>query len=243
MLLRLLNRPAVRSFLRRLGVARTGSKILQAMSGGTMNYGDLYEAKFADALLGSVTKGDCVWDVGANVGHFTRQLAERVGETGRVVAFEPFQSTYDRLLSETKSFPQVQCLRLALGAADRELMVSGDPESPANTIAHNGNGSASHGESIHVTTGTKLIEEGQPVPTILKIDVEGHEEDVLWGIRDSLKNSGCRTVFMEVHYSQLAGRGFLRAPDRIVSTLQDLGFRTQWLDSNHLKAERRTAAH
>ncbi len=201
-----------------------------------MTYDDRYEARFAAELLGSVSRGDCVWDVGANVGHFTRQLAERVGESGCVIAIEPFQLTFDRLCSETSAFPQVQCLKLALGAEDRDVVVDGVPESPSNSLTRDG--SPGSGEPIHITTGNKLIRGGHREPTVLKIDVEGHEEDVLWGIRESLQGSNCRSVFVEVHFSQLEGRGFLRAPDRIVSTLRDLGFRTAWLDSNHLKAVR-----
>jgi FkbM family methyltransferase len=239
-MLTFLTRPEVRSFFRRTGLAHSGGRVLRLLSGGSMTYGDRYEARLATELLNSVSRGDCVWDVGANVGHFTRQLAERVGESGCVIAFEPFQSTFNRLCAETSAFPQVRCLRLALGAEDRDLVVDGVPESPSNTLA--GHEPSGHGEPIHVTTGTKLIQGGHPGPTVLKIDVEGHEEDVLWGIRESLKGSGCHTVFVEVHYTQLEGRGFLRAPDRIISTLRDLGFRTAWLDSNHLKGVRPTSS-
>ena len=43
----------------------------------------------AAALLAHVRRGDTVWNVGANVGVYTLQLAHMVGDTGRVVAFEP----------------------------------------------------------------------------------------------------------------------------------------------------------
>src|SRR5438552_15759978 len=129
MTLSLLNRPEIRALVRRLGVARSGSKLFSLISGNSMSYDSQYEALFAKELLGSVSPGDCVWDVGANVGYFTRQLAERVGESGCVLAFEPFKSTFDRLLSETSQFPQVRHLQLALGADDQSLFVNGTPGS------------------------------------------------------------------------------------------------------------------
>ena len=73
---------------------------------------------------------------------------------------------------------------------------------------------------------------------MLKIDVEGFEEDVLWGLREELRNSSCRAIFVEVHYGLLEQRAFLRAPDRLVSLLKDLGFRTTWVDSSHLAGNR-----
>jgi FkbM family methyltransferase len=177
-----------------------------------------------------------VWDIGANVGFFTRQLAEHVGESGCVVAFEPFKSTFDRLLSETNRLPQVRCLQLALGADERDLFVNGIPERPSNTLLNEVMPGA--GEKIHVTTGTKLIRDGQPQPNVIKIDVEGFEEDVLWGFRESLRDSCCTTILIEIHYSLSEKRGFLRAPDRVLSLLRDAGFRTRWLDPGHLKASR-----
>ena len=52
---------------------------------GTFDLGQSY------ALQSLCREGDVVIDVGANVGGFTVPLAERVGPTGEVHAFEPFR--------------------------------------------------------------------------------------------------------------------------------------------------------
>jgi len=46
------------------------------------------------AVLSRTSSGDCVWDVGANVGFYTRLLSAVVAESGRVFAFEPNASTF-----------------------------------------------------------------------------------------------------------------------------------------------------
>ena len=120
---------------RRFKAARSAGRLLGLLSGNSMTYDAHYEDRFAKELLGSVSRGECVWDVGANVGYFTRQLADRVGESGCVVAFEPFKSTFDRLLSETSKFPQVRCLQVALAADERDVFVDGVAESPSNTLS------------------------------------------------------------------------------------------------------------
>src|SRR5215472_4004080 len=50
------------------------------------------------ALLKSlVVAGDCVADVGANVGAYTMELSHLVGPGGNVYSFEPISENYDIL--------------------------------------------------------------------------------------------------------------------------------------------------
>jgi predicted methyltransferase len=46
-----------------------------------------YEALLTDATMRVVSPGNCVWDVGANVGFYARQFAHAVGASGHVYAF------------------------------------------------------------------------------------------------------------------------------------------------------------
>jgi FkbM family methyltransferase len=50
------------------------------------------------ARLGEwIGEGDWVIDVGANIGHYTLRMAELVGRAGRVLAFEPVPETFELL--------------------------------------------------------------------------------------------------------------------------------------------------
>ena len=42
-------------------------------------------------------EGNCVRDVGATVGRYTRKMSELVGPEGRVVALEPARDTFELL--------------------------------------------------------------------------------------------------------------------------------------------------
>src|SRR5262247_3697198 len=44
-----------------------------------------------------VGKGDSAFDIGANVGVYTSELASAVGAAGKVYSFEPVQENYDIL--------------------------------------------------------------------------------------------------------------------------------------------------
>jgi len=80
-----------------------------------------YEARFERAMFAALRPGDCVWDVGANVGHYTAAFALRVGSSGHVVAFEPSPINFARLTSHLTGFDNVTPLCLALGSTSGEL--------------------------------------------------------------------------------------------------------------------------
>lgn len=225
-----LHQPAIRSLVRRAGLTGVGNRLIRSIYGNTTE-----EVELTKALLDAVSPGDCAWDVGANVGHYTRLLAERVGQSGHVVAFEPFSLAFRQLAADTSRFPQVKCLQLALGAYEQDLRIDPVAFSRGFSLISKG---AENGETVHVTTGKNAILQGYHCPNVLKVDVEGFEEDVLWGMREELANPACRDVFIEVHFGLLEKRGFLRAPGRVVSLLADLGFRTRWLDQSHLSGSR-----
>ncbi|HEX3435518.1 MAG TPA: FkbM family methyltransferase [Pseudacidobacterium sp.] len=228
----LLHDPRMRALLRQSGMKQFAYKVQSAIRPEHR-----YEEKFSDVLLGAVHPGDCVWDVGANVGYYTKKFADRVGQSGKVIAFEPFEGAFRQLSAAVSDLPQVECLKVALGAEEAQLRVQ--PIAPGST----GNNLTAVSESLDaelicVKTGEKLIQEGHQPPSILKIDVEGFEEDVVWGFRHQLRSGVCRKVFIEVHYTSLDKRGFLRAPSRIVSMLKDMGFTTSWVDPSHLAGVR-----
>lgn len=82
----------------------------------------------ADAMLLPflVAAGDCVVDVGANIGIYSRRLARLVGPNGRVYAFEPIPQTYYFLCHNLKKLGllQVEALPYALSdSRQKALMV------------------------------------------------------------------------------------------------------------------------
>ena len=48
-----------------------------------------YEQDFRSAMIASIRPGDCVWDVGANVGFYSELFIDAVGPAGKVISFEP----------------------------------------------------------------------------------------------------------------------------------------------------------
>lgn len=221
----------VRSIARSLGLTRIVGQFFQR---------DRYEEAFDDAMFTAIMTGDVVWDVGANIGYYSRKFADASGPNGKVFAFEPFPATVDRLKLETAGHQTVHVVPVALGAetASVRMQVGGDDIGATNKII--GGAGAEGVAEVTVTTGDLLLKHGDvEAPHIIKIDTEGFELDVLEGMAGLLSNPRLRAVFVEVHFGNLAERGMPNAPARIEALLLRSGFRLQWLDPSHLAAYRK----
>jgi len=82
---------------------------------GTFDLGQSY------ALQTLCRRGDTVLDIGANIGGFTVPLAERVGPSGEVHAFEPFRKVYQHLNANIalNGIANAYAYNFALGTEDK----------------------------------------------------------------------------------------------------------------------------
>jgi FkbM family methyltransferase len=133
-----------------------------------------------------IQPGMTVLDVGANVGVYTLMAAEQVGESGRVLAIEPFSGCV-QCLQETCRVNQWDWVRVCHGAAsDRDgtvrLALHGASElnevltDDANDLDPN-----SFETVPCFTLDTLIAQETLTRVDLLKIDAEGHEIQVLKG--------------------------------------------------------------
>lgn len=223
--------------LRRLG-RRTGlNRIVGRLRGGAT-----YERKFDEAVTAAIRPGDTVWDVGANVGHYTVQFADLTGPAGRVVAFEPSPLNAARLRSAVETRANVVVMPVGLADRQSQLAVSqGADELGATTrLVAGATGSGARVHTVAVHRGQDLVERGEvPFPNVIKIDTEGFELEVLTGLGALLPVPSLRAVCVEVHFAILDERGMREAPSEIVRLLEGAGLRVRWPDASHLVGERR----
>jgi FkbM family methyltransferase len=200
-----------------------------------------YESRFHDALTSAIRRGDVVWDVGANVGLYTKTFSELVGDSGTVCAFEPVPTCFAELEKRTAELSNARRFAMALGnvSTTASMFTSDDPLGVTHSLVSDAQKGGGTAVSVPVRTGDELIAEGMaPSPTVLKIDVEGFEEEVLLGLSRTLSRPECRAVFVEVHFAILEGRGARHAPVRIKNLLAERGFHVRWTDASHLAANR-----
>jgi FkbM family methyltransferase len=194
-----------------------------------------YEERFGSALLRTVESNSVVWDVGANVGLYTEKF---LAKHARVVCFEPAPDAVDTLrgkfITDARSSATVEVMPMALSDTEGVANLSVDGASPTNRLQAVAQGCGSFIE-VAVRRADGLIRSGlAPMPTVLKVDVEGYELEVLSGFGDYLKSHELRAVFVEVHFKILHERGLDHAPKRIAALLSAAGFAVRWLDLSHV---------
>jgi len=190
-------------------------------------------------VFAPVVRNGVVWDVGGNAGFYSALLGKIAGEHGRVFTFEPVPATFGRMCAnlEMAAIPNVTPKNLALSDCEGTLQISIDPADDTVSSLEIG---IPGGETmaVRVSSGDELVASGecQP-PSMLKIDVEGHELRALAGMKNLLARPECRAVLCEIHFSILAAAGERKAGARAIKVFSDAGFDTiTFISRSHLIA-------
>lgn len=198
-----------------------------------------YETRYDSSFSGALQRGDCVWDVGANVGYYTKLFSERVGGIGRVFAFEPSPMNFERLTMACASLDNATLLQFGLGREDGKLCFQqgADDLGATSRIVDAELGCV----VVDIRSGASVIYGGDAaIPNAIKVDVEGFEYEVLEGLGENIKNPEVRLIGIEVHFGIVKERGVPHVPQQIEDMLNRNGFSVRWPDSSHIIAVRDT---
>jgi FkbM family methyltransferase len=148
-------------------------------------------------LAETVRSGDIVADVGAHHGYFATLLAHWVGSQGKVFAFEclPENAEITSHNVSLNHLSNVEVVRLAVGGRPGQVVIANhsggilfDPSVSQKRIA------------VEMTTLDRFFTDVSP--TMLKIDVEGYEGEVLRGARNCLARRP--KIALELHCFKFA---------------------------------------
>jgi FkbM family methyltransferase len=164
-----------------------------------------YEPELQAAIAELVKPGVVAYDVGANIGYITLLLAHRVGETGRVFAFEALPENVERLrrnigLNELAAV--VTVVPAAVCEATRTVnFLIGPSDDMGKAEGSAGRREVTYSASITVP-GLSLDDfvyaQGNPLPAVVKMDIEGGEVLALPGMR-RLLDEARPLVLLELH--------------------------------------------
>jgi FkbM family methyltransferase len=198
-----------------------------------------YESSFSRQLMSACRPGDVVWDVGANVGHYSLNFSKWVGHSGKVFAFEPGQGNLTELRSACSGTQNVKICEFGLSdKPERRRFLQGSDNSTWRVLLPN-EPVPDGAVEVDLRTGDDVIQGGQAdSPHVIKIDVEGHELSVLKGLQLALPIQTLRSVFVEVHFGILDSSGRSDDPKQIEDILKRSGFKLTWTDPSHIFAFR-----
>jgi FkbM family methyltransferase len=169
-----------------------------------------------------LSTGDVFYDIGANVGYYSIEVAKLFGDRVRILSFEP-QPSLCRVVAISGALNELRNLEVyeAMIGAENGC---GEIFIPRHSI---------HASSISRETGAKrinclkvtlddAIDDGLPPPNIIKMDVEGGELEVIQGASKTLKNFSPMIIFESDENSQRFGYS-----RRIL--LDEIGFQSDYL--------------
>jgi len=179
-------------------------------------------------LEATLAPGGTMFDVGANIGVYAGWAAWLVGPTGRVHAFEPVPATRARLerFVASNGLHRVTIVAAAVGAAPGSVTLHVVPH--ASGLASAVGPATPEATPLDVPlTSLDAYLATQPDatrPSLVKIDVEGFEFEVLRGAKDLLGRREAPVVLFESQAAHLARAG---APwPEVVRWLAGVGYAT-----------------
>lgn len=169
------------------------------MTGATGNlYCGLHEFEDMAFALHLLRPGDLMVDVGANIGSYSL-LAAATG--AHCIAFEPVLSTlraFEDNIRLNNLMDRIDARRVALGAEPGTVAFTADQDT-TNHVVSEGD-AAFPTMDVDVRTLDQSLGDGRP--TLIKIDVEGYEAQVLEGAACTLQSPSLLAVILELNGSE-----------------------------------------
>lgn len=158
-----------------------------------------------------VEAGDVVFDIGANVGSYSRLFARAVGPAGRVHAFEPDPLACTLLRRSCRGLGNVEIHEVAAGENDGTAVLYCSRVNRADNRLHDSHLPSEGGEERVEVAVVPLDQyctaRGMERLDVVKIDVQGFETAVLRGSRGSLRRLRPRHLLIELSPRHLRGAG------------------------------------
>jgi FkbM family methyltransferase len=167
-----------------------------------------YESHFARLIAKLVRPGMLAFDVGAHSGYFTLILSRLVGETGKVISFEPSQRRSNDLRRHIELNNLSNVVVVEAAVSDRSGTAF------FNDLDYTGHLSQK-GRPVDVV---RL--DDYPVPDFVKMDIEGAEVSALEGAGQIL--SAQRTIWLVAFHGVPAKLG-------VIKLLANSGLAIEWI--------------
>ena len=187
-----------------------------------------------------VKRGDCVIDIGANVGWYTKVLSEWVGEHGLVMSIEPIPPTFELLSHCVRKLRlgNVRLLSCAVsfdnGTASMEVPhydTGGENYYQAKVIGEQNEGLLRHFR-VPSRSLDSIAEDASSNITFIKCDVEGHELSVINGAGRLLEHAK-PSWLIEISQDPDVPTSEAHA---LISGMEQRGYSVYWFDGRELNA-------
>ncbi|OLP18787.1 hypothetical protein BST81_08590 [Leptolyngbya sp. 'hensonii'] len=189
--------------------------------GDIQSSGELVALQVLREKLQGASQGPIVlFDVGANTGDYARSLLQVFGDQPiRILAFEPSPASYALLIhSLQEEADRVELYPFGFSDCPAELTLFSEPKAgstiaslyPSSLAQHWGLGTLQEEKIILQTLDDFCTTQKIDFIHFLKIDVEGHELNVLQGAKNLIEQNRIRFIQFEFGHCNIDSRTFFR---------------------------------
>lgn len=194
-----------------------------------------YEQEEIALLSQKLTPNGVFIDIGANVGFYSLNLAKKISDQGKVIAFEPYSINYHRLQANIKlnQLHNIDAYPFAIGNSNKELNLY--VEQNSKNLGGISKIKASNSNEIQVeqkSLDNFILPLGLNQIDCIKIDIEGAEFEALQGMKQTLiQFKPC--LLIEISPTIIAKTN--HQPEDIYKFLAELGYKnTHKINANYL---------
>lgn len=150
-------------------------------------------------LFELVDEDDIVFDIGAGRGDYSLKLAQLPNSPKEIIAFEPGDRSSKIVRLASKYDSKIRLIKSAVGTKDQEKEFYRTVDNGVVSLIGKTNAKADVNPDLgSVVDSSDINELGLPQPTVIKIDVNGWELDVLNVLENYLKKDDCRLIYIEI---------------------------------------------
>ena len=197
-----------------------------------------YEPYETKLILRQTKNGDVVVDVGANIGYYTILLADKVGKTGKVYAFEPDKTNFEILVKNIKEndLENVVAINAAVGSKNETRILYKSEENlgdhklfkPTLPSLKKGGKTVVASKDVEAVKIIKLDDLLRNIKTnLIKIDTQGWEPEVISGAKKIIKRDK-PIIFLE--YSPASYKAAKLDGKEMIKFLQTIYPKMWWID-------------
>jgi FkbM family methyltransferase len=168
-----------------------------------------YETDLQDSIADLIEPSWSAYDIGANIGFASLLLAQKLGESGKIFAFEALPANLERLRTHVEINgldSKVRVISAAVAATSATVRFLVGPSGAMGKAEGSAGRTEGHRETVEVPgicLDDFVYQDGNPPPQVIKMDIEGGEVLALKGMKRLLAEVH-PLILLELHGPEAA---------------------------------------
>lgn len=192
----------------------------------------IYEPWTVKYFQERIKAGDIVLDIGAHIGYYTLMAAKRVGNRGKVYAFEPNEDNFALLTKNIKinGYKNVVLINKAIAESTKKAKLFLSRTSTGMHSLIDIDNDSKNTVIIDAVSIDDFFGKNLPRISVIKMDIEGGEYRAVEGMDRLLRRN--KRVILFTEFSPFAIKKSKKSPHGFLNLLKSYGFKVYSIDEH-----------